>query len=232
MYNIARNRNMEQGLLVVIDGPSASGKDTIIKRVLKDLNKLKIKAASVEETKEANYDRKKILQAKKIGDKEAAKAILNERKKIYGEKVLPQISKGIILLVNRGEPSTLSYQTIRKEITMEEVWNMHRSLNIPIPDLVVIANCSVDEAIRREGLRKPSFEEKDGNFLSGKFTLHHNGTGFSQSDFAKRKDIHNNYENVKNFLEKKGLDVIYLNTDTINIPKACRKIVNFIEKNI
>lgn len=216
MYNIARNRNME-GLFIVIDGPSASGKDTIIKRVLKDLDKLKIKAVSVEETKETNYDRKKILLAKEQGDKEVARTIISERKKIYEEKVIPQISNGFIVLANRGEPSTLGYQTIRKEVSMEDIWNMHRDYNIPIPNLVVIANCSIDEAIRRESLRKPSFEEKDINFLSGKF---------SQSDFAKRKDIHTNYENVKNFLEEKGLNVIYLNTDNMDISKACRKIVS------
>lgn len=216
MYNIARNRNME-GLFIVIDGPSASGKDTIIKRVLKDLDRLKIKAVSVEETKEANYDREKILLAKDQGDKETVKAILNERKKIYEEKIIPQISNGFIVLANRGEPSTLAYQTIRNEVSMEDVWSMHRFSNIPIPNLVVITNCSVDEAIRRESLRKPSFEEKDRNFLSGKF---------SQSDFAKRKDIHKNYENVKNFLEEKGLNVIYLDTDTIDIPKAGKKIVS------
>lgn len=220
MYNIARNRNME-GLFIVIDGPSASGKDSIIKEVLEVLGRRDIKAVSIEETKDKNYNRKNILQAKKIGDKEAAKAILSERKKIYKEKVIPQVSNGIIVIANRGEPSTLSYQTIRKEITMEDVWDMHRSLNIPIPDLVVITNCSVDEAIRRENLRKFSFEEKDRNFLSGKF---------SQSDFAKRKDIHTNYENVGKFLKKKGLNVIYLNTDTIDIHKAGRKIVSFIEK--
>ena len=219
MYNIARNRNME-GLFIVIDGPSGSGKDTIIKRVLKDLNKLKIKAVSVEETKEANYDRTRILLAKEQDDKEVVKAILNERKKIYEEKVIPQISNGFIVLANRGEPSTLGYQTIRKEVSMEDIWKTHRACNIPIPDLVVITNCSVDEAIRRENLRE-SIEEKDKRFMSGKF---------SQSDFAKRKDIHANYKNVKNFLKKKRVNIIYLNTDTINVPDASQRIVSFVEK--
>lgn len=54
-----------KGLLIVIDGPSASGKDTVIEQVLKDLAGLNIKALCVEETKEENYDRGEILEAKK-----------------------------------------------------------------------------------------------------------------------------------------------------------------------
>ena len=46
----------------------------------------------------------------------------------------------------------------------------------------------------------------------------------------KRKLIHANYENVKNFLNKKGLNVIYINTDSMDVPKACRRIVSFIKK--
>lgn len=191
-----------------------------IRKVLKDLDKLNIKAISIEETKDENYNRKKILEAKKIGDKEVAKAILSERSKIYEEKVIPQISNGFIVLANRGEPSTLIYQTIKKEVSMEEIWNMHRSLNIPIPDLVVITNCNVNEAIRRENLRKSSFEEKDKRFMSGKF---------SQSDFEKRKDIHSNYEKVEKFLEEKGVNVIYLNTDIMTLSEESRIIVDYIK---
>ncbi len=221
MYNIAINRNMEQGLLIVIDGPSASGKESIIKRVLKDLDKLNIRAISIEETKEKNYDRKKILDAKQYGDQEIAKVIINERKKIYQAKVIPQLSSGIVVIANRGEPTTLGYQTVKNEITMEDVWNMHRIQNIPLPDLIVIANCSVEEAVRRESLRKLAKEEKDKNFMSGKFT---------QANFEKRKQIHSNYEKVKKFLERKGLSVIYLNTDAMKIPEESRIIVSFIEK--
>lgn len=209
----------KKGLFIAVDGPSASGKDTIIKHILKDLNKLKINVISIEETKEANYDRKKILLAKTKGDKELSKTIINERKKIYQEKVIPQFHNGIIIIANRGEPSTLSYQTLKNEITMDEIWNMHRQQNILLPDLVVITNCSVKEAIRREKLRKQSLEEKDKNFLSGKFT-------------SARKQIHINYQNVKDFLKRKRLAVIYLKTDTMNISKESHRIVNFIKNKI
>lgn len=211
---------MKKGLFIIVDGPSASGKDSIITQVLKDLKTLKINAIPIEETKEKNYDRKGILLAKKHGDKELAKIIISERKKLYLEKVIPQLSKGFIVIANRGEPSTLSYQTLN-ELTMEDVWNLHRTQDIPLPDLVVITNCSVLEAIRREGLRKTSLEEKDKGFLSGKFT-----------SLEKRKRIHANYKKARDFLKKKAVPVIYLDTDKMNVPRESKRIVKFIKNNI
>ena len=220
---------MKKGLFIVVDGPSASGKDSIIKQILKDLNNLRLKSTSIEETKEKKYERKKIMLAKRRGDKEVAKTIINERKKLYRELVVPQISKGVIVIANRGEPSTLSYQTFN-ELTMEGAWDMHREKNIPLPDLVVITNCSVKEAIRREKLRKPSHEEKARNFLSGKFTPHQSGARFT--NLEKRQRIHSNYKKTKDFLKKKGLSVIYLDTDKMDVSGESRKIVNFIKNKI
>lgn len=211
-----------KGLLIVVDGPSASGKDSIIGQVLKDLDKLKIKAVSIEETKEKNYNRKKILGVKELGDKEVAKTILNERKKIYEEKVISQLSNGIIVIANRGEPTTLAYQTLKNEISMEDVWNMHRAQNIPLSDLAVITNCSVEEAIRRESERELSKEEKDRKLMSGKFT----------KDINKRKQIHANYEKVKKFLERKGLFVIYLNTDIMKVSEESKMIIDYIKNKL
>ncbi|OGH30714.1 MAG: hypothetical protein A3E40_02435 [Candidatus Levybacteria bacterium RIFCSPHIGHO2_12_FULL_37_9] len=212
---------MKKGLFIVVDGPSASGKDSIIKQILKDLNNLRLKSTSIEETKEKKYDRKKIMLAKRRGDKAVAKTIIIERKKLYRELVVPQISKGVIVIANRGEPSTLSYQTLKGELTMQNAWDMHREQNIPLPDLAVITNCSIQEAIRRENLRKTSFEEKNKGFLSGKFT-----------SLEKRKLIHDNYKKTKDFLKKKGLSVIYLDTDKMDVSGESRKIVNFIKNKI
>lgn len=220
MYNIARNRNMNNGLLIIIDGPSASGKDTIIRQVFKDLKTLGIESISIEETKEKGYDRGKILEAKQLGDREVAETIIAERKKLYSSKIIPQLLNDKLVIANRGEPTTLAYQTIDQKISMEEVWNMHRKQNIPIPDLIVIANCSIEEAIRRENLRKPSLEDKNKKFMSGKFTT------------DNRQLIHENYKKAKTFLEQKGIDVIYLNTDTLTIPQESQRIVNFIKTKI
>ncbi|MDO8583498.1 MAG: hypothetical protein Q7R51_03125 [bacterium] len=208
---------MEHGILIIIDGPSASGKDSIIEQVLKDLKNLGIKSISIEETKEENYDRKKILEAKQHGDKEVAEAIISERKRIYETKIIPQLFTGNVVITNRGEPTTLTYQTIKNELSMEGVWNMHRQNNIPLPDLVVITNCSVKEAIKREQSRN-SPEDKDKKFMSGKFTT------------DNRQPIHDNYKKVKTFLEQKRINVIYLDTDTMTIPEESQRIVGFIEK--
>lgn len=209
----------QKGLFIVVDGPSASGKDTIIKHLLKDLADLKIKVFAIEETKEKNYDRQKILAAKERGDKAVSRTIINERRKLYQAKIIPQLKSGVLIIANRGEPTTLAYQTINQELTMDNIWKIHRQQQIPLPDLIVLISCSVEEAIRREESRSSSLEKKDKNIMSGKFT-------------SARKKIHANYKIVKKFLEKKGLTVIYLETDTINIGKVSQKIVNFIKNKV
>ncbi len=220
MYNIAINRNMKSGFFIIIDGPSGSGKDTIIRQVLKDLKKLGVKATAIEETKEKKYDREKILTAKLRGNKEVAKTIINERKKLYSSKVIPYLSTNKLVIANRGESTTLGYQTIENEISMDEVWNMHRKQKIPLPNLVIIINCSVEEALRRESLKKPSSEEEDERFMSGKFTKN------------DRELINENYKKVKSFLEKKGVSVIYLDTTNITILQTSQKIVNSIKNSV
>ena len=207
---------IKKGLFIVVDGPSASGKDTVVRQVLKDLKSLNVEAISIQETKEKKYDREKILSAKQHGDQEVAETIIEERKKLYRTRVIPQLTVGTLVIVNRGEPATLAYQTIKNEITMGNIWNMHRQQQIPLPDLVVITNCSVREAGRRENLRETPSEEKNKNLMSGKFT-------------SARKRVHANYKIVKDFLEKKGLAVIYLKTDTMNMSETSQKIVNFIK---
>lgn len=210
-----------KGLFIVVDGPSACGKDSIIRQVLEDLKTLGIKSFSIEETKDPSYNRKKILEEKQYGDKSVAEAIINERSKLYRTKVTPQLLAGKVVIANRGETTTLAYQTLRNELTMDQAWNMHRAENIPIPDFVVITKCSVDEAIHRESERL-SEAEKDKNFMSGKFT---------NDDYEKRKDLHASYERVKNFLEEKGISVIYLNTDIMTLPQESKILVDYIKRS-
>ena len=211
-----------KGLFIIVDGPSASGNDSVIQQVLKDLYTLGIQALSIQETRERDYNREKILSAKNFGDKKTAEAIINERVKIYQTKIIPQLSDGRFMIANRGETTTLAYQTIGKEMVMEDVWKMHRNANIPLPDLVIILNCSVEEALRREILKKTSDNNKDKNSLSGNFT----------QNFERRKQIHTHYERVKDFLEKKGIAVIYLKTDVMDVQEGSREIVDFIKNKL
>lgn len=228
MYNIARNRNMKHGFFIIIDGPSASGKDSIIQQMLKDLGRIGIPAVTIEETKEKYYDRKKILSAKQYGDKTVAQTIINERKKLYQAKIVPQLLSNIVVIANRGEPSTTVYQTIKNEIAMEDVWKMHRKQEVLLPDLVVISNCSAKEAIRREDARKSSSEKEEKDFMSGKFTP----PPSQKENIEKRKLIHANYKKLRDFLKKKGVPVIYLETEDMTILEGSQKIIGFVKETM
>lgn len=210
-------------MFIIVDGPSASGKDSIIKQLVLDLTTADRHVIAFEETKETTYDRKKILDAKKHGDTAVAQAIIAERKKLYLQKVTPYLEPKTIIIANRGEPSTLAYQTAKNEISMEDVWQMHRNHGITLPDLVVITNCSPEEAARREKARGDSVHEKDSTSLSGKFTLS------LENSLEKRRKIHKQYEMVVDFLTKKGIHVLYINTDTMNIIQESNAILEVVK---
>lgn len=216
------NKMSGKGLLIVIDGPSGSGKDSVVKQVIKDLRKLNIGAISIQETKEKDYNREKILAAKGFGDKKTAEAIIRERRKIYQAKILPKLLDGKLVIANRGEPTTLTYQTLGKEMVMDDLWKMHRNANIPPPDLAIILTCSANEALRRESLKKTSSNIENKNSLSGAFT----------QNLKRRKQIHTNYEKTKNFLEKKGLFVIYLQNDALDVREESKIILNYLKNKL
>lgn len=213
-----------KSFFIVVDGPSASGKDSIIRQLTTDLKKINTDVITLEETKDPTYDREKILAAKTQGDKAVSEAIIHEREKLYQSKVVPHLAEKVIIIANRGEPSTLAYQTVKQEISMEDVWRLHRANNVVLPDLFVITNCSAEESLRREKARGESPEEKDKKFLSGKFTI------ANEDGLEKRRKIHEQYEKVKEFLETKGVAVIYLYTDHMNVPEESEKILESLNK--
>lgn len=205
---------------LIVDGPSASGKDSIIKELIKELKLLGKTVFSFEETKVLTYDRQKILAAKLLGEKAVAKAILEEREKLY-QTIFPEQHADIII-ANRGEPSMLAYQTL-EQLSMESIWGMHRAAGIPLPDFVVITTCSPQEAERREALRG-STEEKSEKQLSGKFTLS------LENSLEKRTKIHDRYKKVATFLRRKNIPLLYIDTDTMNVSEESQKIIDAIKK--
>ena len=216
-------------MLIVVDGPSGTGKNTLVRRLVPELhNKTGLHVFSLEENKFYSNNGKTILEARESGkakggngDREMADAFARERSRIFTEhKVDSDIN-----IANRGEVTTLAYQTVRGEISMEEVWQMHRKAGIPKPDLVVVTNCTPETALKRLYHREASSGIESGP-LSGKVTIEAGASGEEQLE--RRRTIHEQYREVKNFLEAKGINVLELDTEIMSISEEVEKVVEAI----
>ena len=149
-------RRLSDGTLIVIDGPSGSGKDTLISKLKKRINYLGFNAYVLSE-EEMDKERSEIIAARNcgikrggFGDKEMVDMLVLHKSQIYRSFVEPILWNGGTVLANRGEPATLAYQTARSEVDMDYIWHLHRLYNVRIPDLVVITFCAPETALLRE----------------------------------------------------------------------------------
>jgi thymidylate kinase len=225
-----------RGSFVVVDGPSGSGKDSLIRELGHRLQNLGVRLFQLSE-EDLDPNRQEILdvreRAKKAGrsgDLEMATVLVRHRADIYNEYAVQRMNEGEMVLANRGEPATLAYQTGRGELTMDDVWRMHRELNIAAPNLVVVTTCKPQTAITREGSDRASSqirgERETGRGLSGKVT---NETNASTAEKLHRRElIHKQYDMVSRFLEVKGVPVINLNTEEMTISDEVSTVLGYL----
>jgi len=225
------------GYLIIVYGPSGSGKNSLIDALGQKLLALGISAIQISE-EELDDKRQEILIARErgissggSGDRQMAEVLIDHRHDIYRKNVEPSLIKGNFVIANRGEPATLAYQTARGEITMTDVWNQHREKGVPTPDLVVITTCSAETSLKREEAdRKVSAvrrESESGRGLSGKVSTE---IGASEPDkFERREMIHKQFEITKVFLEGKGINVLYLNTENTSVSEEIHEVLRFLD---
>lgn len=216
----------EKVTLVVVDGPSASGKDALIESLVDGFETRKSHFFRLSEDK-LDPDRDAIKKARDMGkrkggmgDREMAAVITSHRAQIYRRELtrLAQGSSHTTVLANRGLPATLAYQTLRGEVTMDEVWNDHQQQKIPNPDLVVITNCRPETAHIREESRNTI-----GSGLSGSVTRESGTT--ADETFRRRRNLHQNFRRVTEFLREKSLPVIELDTDYLTLEEETNIIL-------
>ncbi len=219
----------EKVTLVVFDGPSASGKDALIESLADGLDSNRHHFFRLSED-ELDPNRNAIKEARDIGrrhggtgDREMAFAIISHRAQIYQRQLtyLTQSHSHTTVLANRGLPATLAYQTLRGEITMDEIWDEHQQQGIPNPDVVVITNCRPETAHKREKSRNTV-----GQGLSGSVTKE---VGAAAKDtFRRRQDLHQNFRRVTEFLRSKSLSVIELDTDILTLKEETNIVLRHI----
>jgi len=226
----------KEGFLIVVDGPSGSGKDSLLNALVVQFHSLGLPAFCFSE-EEVDEKRNEVLEARRkgrerggTGDLEMAIVLVEHRKEIYQGIVEPRVQKKEIVLANRGESATLAYQTARGDLTMEEIWNRHRDEGIKIPNLVVLTICSVETLEQRlEVDRVESVirrEREAGGTLSGKITEER---GASEAEkIERRRRILEQYEETARFLERKGVPVLVLNTEKMSVEEEVETVLDYL----
>lgn len=128
------------------------------------------------------------------GDRGMAYALIEHRSQIYRQELIPRLKKNISVIANRGLPATLAYQTLSGDINMFNIWDLHRSYQIPFPELIIITHCSVDSAEKRE-LSRP---QTPSTGLSGQVTPKPSVS--PEENRHRRQAIHQNYQEVIKFI--------------------------------
>ena len=228
--------NQEIPSFIVFDGPSGAGKGTLIPLVETALESYGLNPTIFVE-EEADKNRAEILEARNrgkqaggAGDREMAEVLVHHRQKLYEKFVAPALLGGRIVLADRGEPATLAYQTAKGELTMDEVWRMHREQQIRLPDAVVLTLCSPETALFREeqDSRSSSLRQKQesGTGLSGKVSSDPGAD--RETKLRSRRVIHSNYEVAARFLSSNGVPVLTLDTEHMNPDEELSRVVGFL----
>lgn len=230
-----RNRS-EIPSFVIFDGPSGAGKGTLIPLVKTALESYGLTPTIFVE-EEADKNRAEILEARNrgkqgggTGDREMAEVLVLHRSILYQQFVSSAISDGKTVLADRGEPATLAYQTAKGELTMDEVWRIHRDRQIRLPDAVVLTLCSPETALLRaeQDLQSSSLRQKQesGTGLSGKVTS--DPAADREAKLRSRRVIHSNYETAAQFLTEKGIPVLTLDTEHTTPDEELSQVLGFL----
>lgn len=215
----------EKGKFICIDGPSASGKDTLIARLQQEYIK-RNKQVFILSEDELDPHREEIKTAKLdwqarwggTGDYGMAVALCYHRAEIYRKELLPRIRENINVIANRGLPATMAYQTARHEISKFQVLKLNDQLRIRHPDLTVITNCLPETAQNREQNRSQNIIGLSGSVTQEK------GSNIAEV-FKRRSDIHRNYEETGRFLSSHYFNVIRLSSEYLTLDEEVSIVI-------
>lgn len=196
---------------VILDGPSGTGKSTVqsvLKTVLPEF--LVTEEGDINEQYQYEYGEKMKGTNDPFGK---ARLFVEYRSLILKDLKQQEVeigNQGIISI--RGESTTIVYQGEGDLEKMEDIYNLHREMDIPKPDTVVVI--SVSENIVKDRIKN---REEPTKGFSGKFTTADN-----------RSKIHNNYGMLKEFLEDKGIRVLEIDSSKKTPIEVTKTIIEFL----
>lgn len=163
---------MAKGKFIVIEGGDGAGKDTQIDLLKKDLAKRKdiVYTRDPGGTKLGMELRQVLQYGHSVAHETEMLLFLASRAQLVQEVIIPNLEKGLHVISNRFDPSTIAYQIHgRKRRHLEQMVravSAYANINV-VPDLVVLLDVTPAVGLERTKARKekPSrFEQEEIDF--------------------------------------------------------------------
>lgn len=155
---------MEEGLFIVIEGIDGTGKSTQAKRLAEWFRASGREVVLSREPTDGPWGAKVRASAAtgRLSPEEELQYFLNDRRQHVDEVIKPALSQGKVVILDRYYFSTMAYQGARG-FDPSEIRRLNEAF-APVPDLLLILDLDVDDALARIGVRGDTaneFEKRD-----------------------------------------------------------------------
>lgn len=163
---------MARGKFIVIEGGDGAGKDTQIDLLKKEFGKRKdvIFTRDPGGTKLGMELRQALQHGENISHEAEMLLFLASRAQLVNEVIVPSVEKGVHVISNRFDPSTIAYQIYGRKRThlqeMVKAVSSYANINV-VPDLVVLLDVTPSVGLSRtrtRGEKLSRFEQEELDF--------------------------------------------------------------------
>ncbi len=162
----------EKGLFISFEGAEGSGKSTQIQKLQKHFESLSLPCLLLREPGGTSFGEKLraaiLSQDSKLHPMAETFVFLASRAQLLEEKILPQLAQGGVVLLDRYIDSTLVYQALARQESIEKIWTLHQfaPLNV-LPHRTFYLDISLEVSLERQmkrGQNKDYFESQSNEF--------------------------------------------------------------------
>ncbi|MCS7121255.1 MAG: dTMP kinase [Archaeoglobaceae archaeon] len=145
-------------MLIAVEGIDGAGKSTIVKFLAEELKKLSYDVVTFKEPSDSEYG--KILRSMKerLDAEKELELFLKDRSIDVQKNIIPALSSGKIVIMDRYYYSNIAYQAARG--LNAEIIKRENEKIAPKPDLVILLDLDVETALSRKESRSV-FEDKE-----------------------------------------------------------------------
>ena len=155
---------MNQGFCIAFEGIDGTGKSTHSNLLAQSLREKGCEVVVDHEPTKGPWGQKlrESAASGRLSSEQELEYFLNDRKQHVDELINPSLAAGKVVILDRYYFSTMAYQGARG-FDPVEIRRMNEAF-APVPDLVIIMDLTVDEALARIGARGDianEFEKRD-----------------------------------------------------------------------